>query len=73
MSTRNDKLYLQLQLIQCIVETDNNDVCARDAETQMQMVDFRIAEITTCKLLFKTERFDCSPRLNVSRPNENHN
>ena len=31
-----------LQLIQCIVETDNNDVGVRDVETQMQIVFFKI-------------------------------
>ena len=34
-----------LQLIQYIVETDNNDVCVRDVETQMQKVHFRIADM----------------------------
>ena len=34
-----------LQLVQCIVETDNNDVCVRAVEIQMQMVHFRIAGV----------------------------
>ena len=34
-----------LQLIPSIVETDNNDVCVRDVETQMQKVHFRIADM----------------------------
>ena len=32
-----------LQLIEFIVETDNNDICVRDAEIQIQKVHFRIA------------------------------
>ena len=35
-----------LQLIQCIAETDNNDVCVRDVEIQMQIVVFRIGVIS---------------------------
>ena len=31
------------------METDNNDVCVRDAEIQMQKVHFKIAEYITAR------------------------
>ena len=40
-----------LQLIQCIVETDNNDICVRDVEIQMQKVHFRIAVVNKLYVL----------------------
>ena len=33
-----------LQLIQCIVETDNNDVYVRDVDIQIQMVSLRTSD-----------------------------
>ena len=38
--------FKMLQLIQCIVVTDNNDVCVRDVVIQMQMVPFKIGVCT---------------------------
>ena len=34
-----------LQLIQCFVKTDNNDVCVRDVDIKMQMIFSRSAKI----------------------------
>ena len=56
-----------LQLIQCIMETDNNDVYVRDVVIQMQMVVFKIG-VTATNCSFINEVIQVESQLN----NSNH-